>query len=69
MTGLINKDETVTWQAKHLFKTRLFTAKITEMQRPDFFIDEMIKGDFKSFITSIFKAATNERYHDRSAEF
>jgi ligand-binding SRPBCC domain-containing protein len=49
MTGLINKDETVTWQAKHLFKTRQFTSKITEMQSPDFFIDEMIKGDFKSF--------------------
>lgn len=49
MTGLINKDETVTWQAKHLFKTRQFTAKITEMQSPRFFIDEMIKGDFKSF--------------------
>ena len=60
MSGLINKDETVTWQAKHLFKTRQFTAKITEMQSPDFFIDEMIKGDFKSFHHEHhFKAATN----------
>ena len=49
MTGLINKDETVTWEAKHLLKTRRFTSKITEMQRPDSFTDEMIKGDFKSF--------------------
>jgi ligand-binding SRPBCC domain-containing protein len=49
MTGLINKGETVTWQAKHLFKQRQFTSKITEMKSPDFFIDEMIKGDFKSF--------------------
>jgi ligand-binding SRPBCC domain-containing protein len=49
MSGLINKDETVTWQATHLFKTRLFTSKITEMKSPVFFIDEMIKGDFKSF--------------------
>lgn len=49
LNGLINKNETVTWQARHLFKTRLFTSKITEMQSPDFFIDEMIKGDFKSF--------------------
>ena len=49
MTGLINKNETVTWQAKHLFKTRQFTSKITEMKSPDFFVDEMIKGDFKSF--------------------
>ncbi len=49
LNGLINKNETVTWQAKHLFKTRQFTSKIIEMVKPDFFIDEMIKGDFKSF--------------------
>ena len=48
-SGLISKDETVTWQAKHLFKTRQFTSKITEMQSPLLFIDEMIKGDFKNF--------------------
>jgi ligand-binding SRPBCC domain-containing protein len=47
--GLINEGETVTWQAKHLFKLRSFTSKITTMQRPDFFVDEMIQGDFKSF--------------------
>ncbi len=49
MNGLINKDETVTWQARHLFKTRQFTSKITAMKSPVFFIDEMIRGDFKSF--------------------
>ena len=60
ITGLINKHETVTWQAKHLFKTRLFTSKITEMQSPDFFTDEMLKGDFKSFHHQHhFKAAEN----------
>ena len=48
-SGLISKDETVTWQAKHLFKTRQFTSKITEMQSPLLFIDEMINGDFKNF--------------------
>jgi ligand-binding SRPBCC domain-containing protein len=48
-SGLINKDETVTWQAKHLFKTRQHTSKITDMQSPDSFTDEMIKGDFKNF--------------------
>ncbi len=49
LSGLINENETVTWQARHLFKTRQFTSKITEMKRPVFFIDEMTKGDFKSF--------------------
>jgi ligand-binding SRPBCC domain-containing protein len=60
MTGLINKGETVTWQAKHLFKTRKFTSKITEMKPPFSFTDEMIKGDFKSFYHEHhFKAAEN----------
>ena len=60
MNGLINKNETVTWQAKHLFKTRRFTSKIIEMQSPDFFIDEMIKGDFVNFHHEHhFKAAEN----------
>lgn len=47
-SGLINKNETVTWRAKHLFKIRYFTTRISEMQSPNFFIDEMQKGDFKS---------------------
>jgi ligand-binding SRPBCC domain-containing protein len=59
-SGLINKNETVTWQAKHFFKTRQFTSAITEMQSPDLFIDEMIKGDFKSYHHEHhFKAAAN----------
>ncbi|MGB4843485.1 MAG: SRPBCC family protein [Ferruginibacter sp.] len=49
INGLINKNETVTWQARHFFKTRRFTSKITEMQSPALFIDEMIRGDFKSY--------------------
>jgi ligand-binding SRPBCC domain-containing protein len=47
-SGMINKNETVTWRAKHLFKIRYFTTRISEMQSPNFFIDEMQKGDFKS---------------------
>lgn len=48
-TGLINLNETVTWQARHLFKTRQHTSIISAMESPVFFIDEMTKGDFKSF--------------------
>lgn len=48
-SGLINIDETVTWQARHLFKLRKFTSKITGMQKPFSFTDEMVAGDFKSF--------------------
>jgi len=47
-TGLIEVDETVTWQAKHLFKTRTLEVKITKMLPYNLFADEMISGDFKS---------------------
>lgn len=48
-SGLIKIDETVTWKAKHFFKTRFFTSKITEMLPFEKFTDKMIRGDFKSF--------------------
>lgn len=47
--GLISKGDTVTWKAKHLMKTRVLRVKITEMNRPLSFTDEMVEGDFKSF--------------------
>ncbi len=60
MNGLINEGETVTWQARHLYKERKFTSKITAMNRPVHFTDEMIAGDFKSFRHDHhFKAANN----------
>ncbi|MFT3682478.1 MAG: SRPBCC family protein [Ferruginibacter sp.] len=49
MNGLMNENDSVTWQAKHLFKIRKMTSRITEMNRPVFFTDAMTKGDFKSF--------------------
>jgi ligand-binding SRPBCC domain-containing protein len=45
--GLIELNETVTWQAKHLFKTRSLTSRITEMNPPYHFRDVMVEGDFK----------------------
>ncbi len=48
-TGLINENETVTWQAKHLYKVRKFTTKITSMEFPHHFTVQMVHGDFKSF--------------------
>ncbi|MDP4148227.1 MAG: SRPBCC family protein [Bacteroidota bacterium] len=46
--GLIGLDETVTWKARHLLKTRMLKSKITAMNRPHSFTDEMVTGDFKS---------------------
>lgn len=45
--GLIEKEETVTWKAKHLFKTRVLKVKITDMQKPLRFVDEQADGSFK----------------------
>lgn len=59
-TGLINYGESVTWQAKHLFKTRVLCTKITAMKSTESFTDEMIQGDFKSFKHEhYFKAVSN----------
>lgn len=46
LCGLIEEGETVTWEAKHLFKTRRLTSKIVSMNVPVYFRDEMIEGDF-----------------------
>jgi ligand-binding SRPBCC domain-containing protein len=46
--GLIGMDETVTWKARHLFKTRVLRIRITAMQKPLRFVDEQTDGSFKS---------------------
>ena len=48
ISGLINLNETVTWQAKLLFKQRVMEVRITEMKPFENFTDEIVKGDFKS---------------------
>ena len=59
-SGLVNKEDTVTWKGKHLFKTRYFTSKITEMKPFETFTDKMVKGDFKFFEHQhFFKPAEN----------
>lgn len=48
-SGLIGLNEFVTWRAKHFGFYQYLTSKITEFERPNFFIDEMQKGAFKYF--------------------
>lgn len=48
-SGLIELNETVTWRAKHLGVWQTLTSKVTEMERPHYFVDEMVSGAFKSF--------------------
>jgi ligand-binding SRPBCC domain-containing protein len=47
--GLIQLNESVTWRAKHLGIYQKLTSEITAFKRPDYFVDEMVKGAFKSF--------------------
>ena len=45
--GQIKLGGTVTWKARHFGLNFILTSKITELIRPRYFIDEMIKGPFK----------------------
>ncbi len=47
VSGLIGLGESVTWSARHLGIPFEMTNKISAMEYPTLFIDEMIKGPFK----------------------
>lgn len=49
-TGLLEKGDSVTWEATHFGIKQRLTAEITAMHKPDWFIDEMISGAFRSFV-------------------
>lgn len=49
LSGLILLGEQVTWQARHFGLVQRLTSQITALSAPDFFVDEMQKGAFKSF--------------------
>ncbi|NRF37162.1 SRPBCC family protein [Pedobacter foliorum] len=48
-SGLIGLNESVTWEARHFGILQRLTSKITKMESPDYFVDEMVSGAFKSF--------------------
>ena len=48
-SGLINKGETVTWKGKHFGIHLKHQSIISEMEFPNYFADEQLKGQFKSF--------------------
>jgi ligand-binding SRPBCC domain-containing protein len=48
--GLIEQDESVTWRARHFFRQRELTSRITEMKRPYYFTDVMVDGPFESMV-------------------
>ncbi|MEQ8808865.1 MAG: SRPBCC family protein [Imperialibacter sp.] len=48
-SGLVGLHESVTWRATHFGVSQTLSTKITEYERPSFFVDEMVHGVFKSF--------------------
>ncbi|TWT09259.1 SRPBCC family protein [Planomicrobium sp. CPCC 101079] len=48
-TGLMEKGDSVTWEATHLGVKQKLTAKIIKMERPHSFTDTMVTGAFHSF--------------------
>lgn len=46
MTGLMNMNDEVTWKARHVFKERVLRTRITGFERPHYFADEQVEGDF-----------------------
>lgn len=47
-SGMMELGDEVTWEAKHLGIRQRFTSKITALERPRMFVDEMQRGAFKS---------------------
>lgn len=45
-SGLIGLNEEVTWRARHLGVTQTLCARITKLERPNYFQDVMVSGAF-----------------------
>jgi ligand-binding SRPBCC domain-containing protein len=46
-SGMMNLNDEVTWEAKHFWTRQRLTSRITAMERPRMFVDEMQRGAFK----------------------
>ena len=47
--GLIGEGEEVTWRAWHFGVPIRMTSRITAMTEPEYFVDEQVRGPFRSF--------------------
>jgi ligand-binding SRPBCC domain-containing protein len=46
-TGIMRLGDTVTWEAVHFGVKQHLTTRITAYERPQYFVDEMIRGIFR----------------------
>lgn len=49
VSGLVEAGDYVTWETNHLNFMQHLTLKVTEFKKPSLFVDEMVKGKFKSY--------------------
>lgn len=49
-SGAIGLDETVTWRARHFGIWFTMTSTITELEHPTRFVDQQVRGPFKTFV-------------------
>ncbi|WP_098409165.1 SRPBCC family protein [Paramicrobacterium agarici] len=47
--GAIGLGETVTWRARHFGIWFTMTSRLTSLERPQRFVDEQVRGPFRSF--------------------
>ncbi len=63
-SGLIELGEWVTWEATHFGIKQLLTSKIIAFESPNYFVDEMVSGAFKSFKHEhIFKVCFDDKFN------
>ena len=48
-SGRVVGGDVITWEATHFGVRQRLTVKITDYERPAFFVDEMVRGAFKRF--------------------
>ncbi len=46
-TGLLSRGDVVTWEAVHFGVRQRLTVRITELDRPHRFVDELVRGAFR----------------------
>ncbi|WP_368860279.1 SRPBCC family protein [Isoptericola croceus] len=65
--GRISLGETVTWRARHVGIWFRMTSLITALERPHRFVDEQVRGPFRSFVHEheFTEAAGTTRMTDR----
>jgi ligand-binding SRPBCC domain-containing protein len=49
VAGRIGLGQTVTWRARHFGIKWTMTSQISELEEPDRFVDEQLRGPFKTF--------------------